>query len=92
MKQFEDTALENSPYTSQRNFNIRNLAIAHGYEEDYDFVYKLSSKLIHPSSIKVNFYESFIENDKYLTVIIGTAMYFGQKAESLAQEISIESV
>lgn len=90
VKDFEDKALENSPYSSERNFNIRNLAVMHGYEDDYDFVYKLSSKLIHPSSMKVNFYDTLIENDKYLTVIVFIAMHFGQKTEKLAQEIVAE--
>lgn len=90
IKDFEDKALENSPYSSERNFSIRSLAVTHGYEDDYDFVYKLSSKLIHPSSMKVNFYDTLTENDKYLTVIITTAMHFGQKAETLAQEIGAE--
>lgn len=87
VKEFEDNALEISPYSSERNFNISNLARIYGYEDDYSFVYKLSSKLVHPSSMKVNFYDILTENNKYLTVIISTAMFFGQKAEKLALSI-----
>lgn len=34
-------------------FRIHNLAKTHGYQEDYNFFYKLSSKIIHPSAYKV---------------------------------------
>jgi hypothetical protein len=54
---FEDRALEESPYESEKGFNIRELANEHGYLDDYLAVYKLSSKLIHPTSMKVNSYE-----------------------------------
>lgn len=88
VKEFEDNALKISPYSSARNFNISHLAKTYGYEDDYSFVYKLSSKLVHPSSMKVNFYGILTENNKYLTVIVSTAMFFGQKAEKLALSIS----
>ncbi|MUK43681.1 hypothetical protein GNP61_19220 [Aliivibrio fischeri] len=34
-------------------FRMNHLAKIHGYQEDYNFFYKLSSKLIHPSAYKV---------------------------------------
>jgi len=92
VKEFEDNALKISPYSSKRNFNISNLANIYGYEDDYSFVYKLSSKLVHPSSIKVNFYNILTENNKYLAVIVPIAMFFGQKAEKLALRIGEEVV
>ncbi|MCP4704984.1 MAG: hypothetical protein GY865_10265 [candidate division Zixibacteria bacterium] len=90
IKEFEDDALRKSPYSSSRNFNISRLAKVHGYEDDYAFVYKLSSKLVHPSSTKVNFYNILVVNDKYLTMIIAIAMCFGRKAEELAMKIEAE--
>ena len=90
VKEFEDKALAKSPYSSERNFNISNLAKIYGYEDDYAFVYKLSSKLVHPSSMKVNFYDILTENDKYLAVIVTIAMHFSQKSEELALKISSE--
>lgn len=87
---FENHALEISSYKSERNFNIKNLAIKHGYEDDYDFVYKLSSKLVHPSSMKVNLYDILTENDKYLSTLVLIAMHFGQKTEKLALRIQKE--
>jgi hypothetical protein len=89
-KEFEDNALKVSPYSSESNFRIKNLAKIHGYEDDYSFVYKLSSKLVHPSSMKINFYNILTENNKYLKVIVSTAMHFGQKAEKLALKIGSE--
>ena len=91
VKEFEDNALEISPYSSERNFNISNLARIYGYEDDYSFIYKLSSKLVHPSSMKVNFYNILTENNKYLTVMVSSAMFFGQKAEKLALKIAEET-
>lgn len=35
------------------SFRIHHLAKIHGHQEDYNFFYKLSSKLIHPSAYKV---------------------------------------
>jgi hypothetical protein len=90
VKEFEDAALAISPYSSEKNFNVRNLAAALGYEDDYDFVYKLSSKLIHPSSMKVNFHDILIENDKYLSTIILIGMSFGQRSEKLSRKIMAE--
>ncbi|AMG02449.1 hypothetical protein AL543_05445 [Vibrio mimicus] len=48
--------LDVDPYLKdieRHNFNMRNLANKHGYLGDYKFIYKLSSKLIHPSAFKV---------------------------------------
>ena len=88
VKEFEDNALKISPFSSERNFNIANLAKIYGYEDDYSFVYKLSSKLVHPSSMKVNFYSILTENNKYLSVIVHIGIAFGQKSEKLATKIS----
>ncbi|SOD19020.1 DUF5677 domain-containing protein [Nitrosomonas ureae] len=90
MKRFQDEALGKSPYSSTGNFNISALAKSHGYQDDYDFVYKLTSKLVHPSSMKVNLYSVFMENDNYLNVIITIALNFGQKADELAFRICSE--
>lgn len=90
VKEFEDNALAKSPYSSARNFNISDLAKKHGHQDDYGFIYKLSSKLVHPSSMKVNFYAALTENNKYLTMIVHMAMYFGQKSEKLASKIGDE--
>ncbi len=90
VKEFEDNALKISPYSSERNFNIAYLAKTYGYEDDYSFVYKLSSKLVHPSSMKVNFYNILTDNNKYLSVIVPIAMFFGQKVEKLALKIGGE--
>jgi len=91
VKEFEDKALEQSNYSSERNFNISNLSKIYGYEDDYAFVYKLSSKLVHPSSMKVNFYNILIENGKYLSTIVTIGMAFGQKVEKLASKICLET-
>jgi hypothetical protein len=90
VKEFEDNALAKSPYFSARNFNIADLAKKYGHQDDYGFIYKLSSKIVHPSSMKVNFYTTLTENDEYLTMIIHMAMYFGQKSERLASKIGEE--
>lgn len=47
--------LDKSPFENIENhcFRMHHLAKTHGYQEDYNFFYKLSSKLIHPSAYKV---------------------------------------
>lgn len=85
IQKFEDASLDNSPYQSERNFNISNLAKLHGYEDDYGFLYKLSSKLVHPSSLKVNNYDVLTESENYLNVVLQLAVFFAQKVEKLAR-------
>ena len=87
MQKFEDNSLSESPYKSERNFNISNLANEHGYGDDYGFLYKLSSKLVHPSALKVNNYDVLTENDNYLNVVLQLAVFFSQKVEKLANTI-----
>lgn len=47
--------LDKSPFENieTHSFRMHHLAKTHGYQEDYNFFYKLSSKLIHPSAYKV---------------------------------------
>ena len=47
--------LDKSPFENIEThpFRIHHLAKTHRYQKDYDFFYKLSSKLIHPSAYKV---------------------------------------
>jgi len=87
---FDDMSLEESHYKSEKYFNIRKLAKDHGYEDDYLFVYKLSSMLVHPSSLKVNGFAELTENNNYLTVILQIAVYFCQKAEKYSAKIREE--
>lgn len=87
---FDDKSLEESHYKSEKYFNIRKLAKDHGYEDDYSFIYKLSSKLVHPSSMKVNGFSELTENNNYLTVIVQIAVYFCQKAEKYSAKIREE--
>lgn len=87
VQKFEDDSLSESPYKSERNFNISYLAKEHGYSDDYGFLYKLSSKLVHPSALKVNNYDVLTENDNYLTVVLQLAVFFSQKVEKLANTI-----
>lgn len=64
-----------------RPFNMRNLADVHNYQEDYEFFYKLSSKLIHPSALKV----FGIENDSPQYEVVAMAGYhFISKATDYA--------
>ncbi len=64
-----------------RPFNMRNLANEHDYLEDYDFFYKLSSKLIHPSALKV----FGIESDSPQYQVVAMAGYhFVSKATDYA--------
>jgi len=91
LHKFEDDSLKNSQYKPEKNFNISHLAKTHGYGDDYGFIYRLSSKLVHPSAMKVNGYEELTENNHYLTVVVQSAVYFSQKLEKLANE-ALENV
>lgn len=77
----EETASIPFEIVTTRPFNMRNLASEHDYLEDYDFFYKLSSKLIHPSALKV----FGIENDSPQYEVVAMAGYhFVTKATDYA--------
>jgi hypothetical protein len=84
-----DSTLEASQYTSKGGFNLKTCATKYGYEIDYDFVYKLSSKLIHPTSFKVNYYAT-IEHDTYISMLTYIGVYFAKKSEALSIRLSAE--
>ncbi|MGB0943822.1 MAG: DUF5677 domain-containing protein, partial [Marinomonas sp.] len=76
IQKFEDKSLEQSPFQSKGGFQIRNLAEKYGHLDDYLFIYKLSSKLIHPSSMKVMFYDTLSEDGNYLSTVLQIGDYF----------------
>lgn len=90
VQEFSDATLSSSQYTSKKAFNIKICATNYGYETDYDFVYKLSSKLIHPSSIRVNFFDVLVEGDTYIELITHIGVYFAKKSEDLAIRLAEE--
>ncbi|EJL6785551.1 hypothetical protein B7489_23740 [Vibrio alginolyticus] len=80
---FEDQALKQSPFESKGAFQVRNLAEKYGYLEDYLFIYKLSSKLIHPSSMKIMSYDILVENSNYQSVVLQVGAYFSNRFSTL---------
>ncbi|NIY94531.1 hypothetical protein [Vibrio diazotrophicus] len=77
----EETATLPFENVTTRPFNMQNLANKHNYLEDYNFFYKLSSKLIHPSALKV----FGIENDSPQYQVVAMAgYYFVSKATDYA--------
>jgi hypothetical protein len=77
--------LAQTTFSSSKSFNLKDLAVKFGYEADYNFVYKLSSKLIHPTSLKVNGYAALDEN--YLLMLHHSGQYFARKIGNLAVEV-----
>ena len=88
IQEFDKKNLDNSPYISKGGFQIKLLAEKFGYLEDYSFVYKLCSKLLHPTSMKVNDYTALTENDNYLNVVLQTGVYFSRKIEEFALSLN----
>jgi hypothetical protein len=88
MREFIDKSLDDTPYTSKGGFNIKDLAELYGHVKDYSAIHKLCSKLIHPTSIKVNAYNALTENNNYLAVLEQVGVFFCQKIEELTHEIA----
>lgn len=88
IKDFLNQNLDDSPYTSKRSFNIKVLAEQYGYAIDYSAIHKLCSKLIHPTSFKVNAYSSLIKGDSYLKILEQVGVFFCQRIEELSYEIA----
>lgn len=82
-----DEILKKSSFESTGPFNIRDLAEKYGCVEDYMSIYKLSSKLIHPSSIKVNQPEALYKNDFHLTIVRHAGVRFSLKLNYLIVNI-----
>ena len=90
IQQFSVETLEQSDYESKSGFNMRELAERYGHEEDYLSVHKLCSKLIHPTSMKVNAYDSLTANENYSDTLSYVASYFARQMEELIDEIRAE--
>ncbi|MAK50595.1 MAG: hypothetical protein CMG85_15285 [Marinobacter sp.] len=87
LQEFEDQVLAESPFTSNGAFQIRNLAEKYGYLDDYSFIYKLSSKLIHPTSMKVMGHEALKEDSSYLITVLQVGAYFNYKYRELIRDV-----
>lgn len=84
---FLDNELAKSSLQAKGGFNIRQLAKDYGFDDDYVAIHKLCSKLIHPTSVKVNAYGALTKNDDYLNVLIRVGVFFCQKIEALTLDI-----
>ncbi len=51
-------------------FNIKDLSLKYDLGKDYDALYKLCSKLVHPSSSKINSKEALVGDGSYLNILI----------------------
>lgn len=92
MQQYVDKSLAQTPFKSVKSFNMRDLAEQYGYLEDYQFVYKLNSKLIHPTAMKVMMHEAIAEGNIYLTIVIHTGVYFWQELSEFLIEVVTKHV
>ncbi|TGN40681.1 DUF5677 domain-containing protein [Marinobacter confluentis] len=90
LQEFEDRALAESPFTSNGPFQMRDLAKKYGHLDDYYFIYKLSSKLIHPTSMKIMGYEALNEESNYLTTVLQVGAYFSHRYRELVHHVVSE--
>lgn len=91
IQKFEDEALKSSTFESKGSFQVREMAEKYGYLEDYLFIYKLSSKLVHPSSIKIMNYEVLTENENYLNIVYQIGIYFSNQFDIFLQAVLKEA-
>ena len=86
-RKFIDATLEGSDYNSKGHFNIKDIAEKYDFREDYSAIHKLCSKLVHPTSYKVNSYNALIADDNYFSILLFVAVFFCTKIEELCHEI-----
>lgn len=86
-RELVDSVLADGPYKSKGPFNIKDIARKYGYENDYDAIHKLCSKLVHPTSYKVNSYQALTANDNYFIILMYVAVFFCEKIEELCHDI-----
>jgi len=87
IQNFEDRNLADSPFQSKGPFNMKDLSEKYGHLHDYLFIYKLSSKLVHPSSMKVMVYDVLSENTNYLNVVLQVGVYFTHELNDYAASV-----
>lgn len=80
-------ALNESPFKSKGQFNIKTIALNYNYGEDYDWLYRLTSKLIHPSSVKVNGFHAIGEVEQYIVALEQSFTYFCMRLEEYILEL-----
>ena len=68
-----------------RDFKMRDLAEKYGSLEDYKAVHKLCSKLIHPSSMRVNAISNQTENAVFFDLLFLVGMHFASKIEKFSK-------
>ena len=82
-----DRNFEESDLVPKGGFNIRNLAEEYGHLKDYLAIHKLCSKLIHPTSLKINSYKELTEEDSYEIVLVNAGAFFAYKTGNKFKEI-----
>lgn len=87
-KMYND-AINDSPFRSSGPFEIKTIAAKYGNEEDFDFLFKLTSKLIHPSSSRVNGYSVIAEQFQYKLVVAQMATFYAKEIEELLLEVKV---
>ena len=70
-------------FESKHNFNIKNLAEKYGYKNDYEAIFKLCSKFLHPSSLKINGYSVFIEENAFLDILKVAVLFYCKEIKSI---------
>ena len=70
-------------FESKHNFNIKNLAEKYGYKNDYEAIFKLCSKFLHPSSLKINGYSGFTEENGFLNILKVAVLFYCKEIESI---------
>jgi len=89
--EFCNVSLDQSPYESSGGFNLKGLSDKYGFSHHYSFIYKLSSKLIHPTSMKVNGYDTIDDDKNYLKVMTYCGIFFSYKMCELAISLKEKS-
>lgn len=62
--------------TPARPFIIKDIATQIGLAEDYDAIFKLCSKIVHPTSIRVNLPGAFDKDENYKNTLIHTGVHY----------------
>jgi DNA-directed RNA polymerase subunit L len=82
-----NTSINDGPYTPKGPFNMKELARKYGLEEDYSAIHKLCSKIVHPSSMKVNTYQILVANDNYNNSLLYAGAHFSRLIGGLCRDI-----
>ncbi|MGG5413805.1 hypothetical protein [Edwardsiella tarda] len=88
-REFDNKSLKDSGLSSKGSWPVGSLSTEFGMKKEYDAIYRICSKLTHPSSLRVNFEREFINDNNYLKLVHSLALHLCERIDDTVTEIHL---